>query len=571
MSTLRTDTLQTTDSSFSINVADLASNTTSLANNTDPTKGAALVGYKGRTVYSRLSDSVSIKDFGAKLDGTTDDTAALTAALTAADVVTIPAGVAFINTTVTVPATKTLVFTGGSLSVANGVTVTINGLVDAGWNQIFSGLGAVTGIRQVRPEWWGAKANDSTFDSLYAFNSALACVSTSNGSAGGRQSVEIGKGEFFFSNTLVVTPKSNVNIHFYGQGSVFGTRLTAKPGFSGNVLLRIAGSANSLDAIADFIVENFCVSISGSQTIAYGVQVGSSTSGETLSGFQQSVIRGVFVEKFTYCWKVSQTRLVRFEHCSGWPTSAVAGTVGIEITVENNMFTGDIVFDNCQFVAPSATSGVNVYMHHAITNTAGGIGEIKGVKFQFCTFYAGLLSVSLNVSNGGAIGDIWFTGCQCDGTMTDGFNLTATGTGTLIDDVHITDQYVRGYTGTAYRTTTSGTSNIRHLKINGGWSANGGRVAEIFGTVTDFNIMNHSMLEISYSNAVIEAGAACNHYDISHNRLTHVGSAVAGTFIQLDVGGTGAVAVGNHAASGTVTTVLQDNLGAVTKYIAGNI
>lgn len=570
MSTLLTDTLQTTDSSFSINVADLANSTINLANNVDPAKGAALVGYKGRTVSARLSDVASLKDYGAVMDGATDDSAELIAALAASDYVLIPAGVAFINANVNVPATKTLIFMGGSLSVANGVTVTVSGVVEAGWNQVFSGLGTVTGIRAVRPEWWGAKANDNTFDSLPAFQKALACVSTSNASLGGRQSVEMGRGEFFFSNTLVVTPKSNVNLHFYGQGSVFGTRLTAKAGFAGQLLLRIAGSLNALDAIADFIVENFCVSIEGSQVIQYGVHVGTSVAGEKLSGFQQSVVRGVFVEKFTYCWKVSQTRLVRFEHCSGWP-SATVGAVGVEVTVETNGFTGDIIFDNCQFVASSATNGVNVYVHHAITNTIGGVGEIKGVKFLACTFYAGLLSVSLNVSNGGAIGDIWFTDCQCDGVLTDGFNLTASGTASLIDDVHITNQYIRGYTGTAYKTNTAGTSNVRDLKINGGWTANGARVAEIFGNVTDFNIFNHSMLEIAFAGPVIEAGGSCLHYDISHNRLVKVGGAVASTFIQLNGGGNGAVAVGNHAQAGSVTTVLQDNLGAVTKYIAGNI
>lgn len=63
-----------------------------LANDTDPAKGAALIGYKGRTVYDRLSDFVSVKDYGAVGDGVTDDKTACQDAINTGKNVYFPAG-----------------------------------------------------------------------------------------------------------------------------------------------------------------------------------------------------------------------------------------------------------------------------------------------------------------------------------------------------------------------------------------------------------------------------------------------------------------------------------------------
>lgn len=94
MSTLRTDTLQTTDSSFTIDVDQLGAGSvlrTDLANAVDPAKGAALVGFKNTTVADRLlHDYVSALDYGADPTGVADSTAAVMAARAAGGTVKLP-------------------------------------------------------------------------------------------------------------------------------------------------------------------------------------------------------------------------------------------------------------------------------------------------------------------------------------------------------------------------------------------------------------------------------------------------------------------------------------------------
>lgn len=59
MSTARFNTLSTLDNSVSIQVEDLAG----LSVNDDITKGAASIGYRGRTVYDKLEDAPSLQDY----------------------------------------------------------------------------------------------------------------------------------------------------------------------------------------------------------------------------------------------------------------------------------------------------------------------------------------------------------------------------------------------------------------------------------------------------------------------------------------------------------------------------
>jgi hypothetical protein len=93
-----------------------------LANTTDATKGDALVGFRqsnaggiltnavGRTVHQKLQELISVKDFGATGDGTTDDTVAIQSAVNAA-------------------AGKALYFPGGTYIVSDVITLVSNTVI----------------------------------------------------------------------------------------------------------------------------------------------------------------------------------------------------------------------------------------------------------------------------------------------------------------------------------------------------------------------------------------------------------------------------------------------------------
>jgi hypothetical protein len=84
--------------------ADLAALVANLANASDPTQGDALIGFRqsnssgnltnsvNRTVHTKWQEFVSIKDFGAVGDGTTDDTTAINNALALGGCVYFPSG-----------------------------------------------------------------------------------------------------------------------------------------------------------------------------------------------------------------------------------------------------------------------------------------------------------------------------------------------------------------------------------------------------------------------------------------------------------------------------------------------
>lgn len=98
-----------------------------------------------RSAQDKARDFVSVRDFGAVGDGTTDDSAAFTAALAASDCITgVPGDTYFIDSTVTVVSDKQIIGNGSAIKGASGETAFLvtgdNVLVDGWFVDANSGL-----------------------------------------------------------------------------------------------------------------------------------------------------------------------------------------------------------------------------------------------------------------------------------------------------------------------------------------------------------------------------------------------------------------------------------------------
>lgn len=103
---------------------------------------------------------------------------------------TPPVATIVITTNTTIPSNIHLTVKKGTIfSIAAGATLTINGTLDAGLYQIFSctGTGAVkfgdathwAKVKEVYPQWWGAKGDGSQDDVTY-IQAAIDCFSNAN-------------------------------------------------------------------------------------------------------------------------------------------------------------------------------------------------------------------------------------------------------------------------------------------------------------------------------------------------------------------------------------------------------
>ncbi|KSV76692.1 hypothetical protein N182_24785 [Sinorhizobium sp. GL2] len=524
--------------------------------------------------------------------------AAIQAANTMADDITIDRDFA-ITSTAAWGNGKNYLFTGtGKLSVANAVTLTIRGVVHAGiWQglptsaprKIFdcTGTGKVVGIRYVKPEWWGALGNVSGgtgTDDKAALQAAHDCVEGSFASDGGRPEIELrGGANYGLGSQLTLRPTANINLKFTGAGPIFGgTRFTALASFatgSGTAAIRIDGNSDSLQKIAAFDIGNFAiVRTSGASLV--GLWVGGNGTTTDLIGVQQSPIHDVYVENFGFGYRIANCRLIDFNRCSAWCQN-VSASVGCLITVDGNTaFTGDMNFNDCQFVADPATGRKCVSVQNLITiGGGGGNGELKGIRFNKCIFYKGDRYLEVYAATGGHIGDLWVdAGCQFDGFGNTSIHIEADGTGSKIDDIHVLSSYFRGVNvgQVAIRVKKTGAGVLQdiHAKNNQIFSlGTGARAIVVEGLAGGGSFDDNIITDFDASTGELILVDTSQGFSVNGNKLNRSAGATGTAAWIISIGsGCNHFAVQGNISKGLATTApVRDLTGAVTKSVANNI
>lgn len=526
-------------------------------------------GLEVEAALGAVAGAKSVKSYGAVGDGTTADQVAFANATATAQTIYVPPGTYRISANTTLPAGCRWVFDDGAqISVDAGVTVTFRGDVAAGWRRVFAGAGTVTGIRHVRPEWFGAERDGVTNDQP-ALQKAHDCIEGAGlTSDGGDNWLEFGYGTYALASALILRPTANNNLRVDGSGSVFGTRFLAKAAFTGGSCVVVEGQTDSIQKIADFYIGNFSIVAEAGTTCTTGLWVGGTSAGKSLIGTKESIVENIYIEGFQITHVLNQCRLVTFRGCGFWPTQTGAGSIAAQIQLSDvTQFTGDCDYDNCEFSGATGTNRTGLKITHAST------GQIKGLRFNKCVFYHFDYHVQIVASGGADIGDVWFSpGCQFDGVIGGGANQQAiyidgSGAGSTIDDIQVRGCYLRGMSATAgaVQIRQASSADVRSIFVDENWFANCNTGIVQVGTVHDISVDENSFVECQSTGALIDFQGTANKVSASNNHAWSTGGAVsAASIVKFAAACDRIAAVNNKAGSGYLTGSIVDDLTPTT-------
>jgi hypothetical protein len=517
-----------------------------------------VTGYSNVAVSAGGSFTVGIVSPGINsvIGNDTTDKTTIASVISSTGIVQFYPGQYLIDANTTWPAGKIYRFHPGAyVQVATGVTLTINGVVDAGHYKVFGEssasltlLGTVTGIASVKPEWWGVVPTTTTWsgNNAGACQAAINCAQASTGSDGDRVEITFGPWTYYFSQALTFTGNFTVSWNIRGAG-IFRTRLVfgdtdGGGSFSGPYGLRITAGDGITNM--DFQVSDFAVS---RRSTAHGPSVGLLVGADNgmMSG-RESLIANVEVSGFTDNMKLMNCRAFTVQRCYTWD-NALDGSVdstGHQLLLTGSGFdtataallspytsyVGDIDFLYCQFSghvgsSPSdAPAGVVV----ALTDQARTNVHVSGVRFTNCFTYGGkdaqyLLQMT---GSGSSIDDIWIIGgSQLEGPWkveTIGIVIFVDNGGRVLD-VHVDGCYMVG----------NGFTKCLYASIGSG----AGYIQQIFFTNNLSNNCLHEIFDIRGTNSTLDAGfhSLTKGVTVANNIITApngIGAANAALYFQ---------------------------------------
>lgn len=247
-----------------------------------------------------------------------------------------------------------LVLYPGLITKTNG-TLAINGNASFGLNQVFSGFdaGEITfgsgAVKEVYPEWWGAKGDDSS-DNTIPLQSAINSIS---------ETIRISNGIYRYTHITIPT-----SISIIGSGKLTSKLKTTE----------VTGDSITVTTTSSVSVQNIGLTSSVTKTSGAYIHV-SITSGENT----QSIFRDLYITNHLIGIKFDKASLWVIDNCY-FGTDGVSGTIHVDIKNTNAPDSGDSSIINNIFYI-NGNSGT------AIHQTSSGGLKIKNNKFLFGAYH----------------------------------------------------------------------------------------------------------------------------------------------------------------------------------------
>jgi hypothetical protein len=521
-------------------------------------------GATSRTYGSKFGDLVNVRDFGSSTtcNGSGNDGAAFTGALAVSSTIRVSAGSAcVISSSLTLPkGTELYIDAGAVISVSSGATLTIRGSVHAPLTNVFQGLGTVTGIAEVWPEWWGATGTGVAHNDAPAIQAAENSMEGAQNLSDGSRVLHLRPVSYGVGATIAITPQATAKISWVGTGSSGGqTNFLGLSAFTGIPVIQVFGSA---PAATDFELKGFSIT---PQTAgagpSQGIRFGSSAG--LIGGKIPPLISDIYVADFTQDISIQDVDLLLFLNVAGWCNTLTTCTpLSITNGTASNSFTGDLTFLSGQFVAPAGTL---TQASISVTTSTNG-GRISGIRFVGSTAYYG--GIVITATNSGVINDTWFeSGFQLDVTTNYGLNW-GSGSGGTIADIHFDNSYLYGASGntTPLVNLFSSFGTTRDIFINGNSFDGYSNAAPPFviSGVNQVNFSGNKLINLTYSGGALFNVSSSFRFQINENAVS---DSTYGYFITVATGqdyytvrsnlcgGQFTIACVNNAAAGPHSTV----------------
>lgn len=503
-------------------------------------------------------EDLDVRQQGARCDGISDDRDAIFAA-DAADQMNIRSGACLISSSLTFT-NVAKINEGVQISVDGGSAITFNEQPKiSGLSTVFTGGGDVFGIKDVYPEWWGAS---SVTDSSSAILSAFLCATATTSGA------TLHIGDYLIGQTVSLTLSTTTPITFRTYGdNIAGSRLTCSDSFSGTIAIIIRPEDGSNILSFSFDGPGITIANNAAKSVLVGVQFGADNV--QMSALTRNRINGISTEGFPVAGiDVVNSRLLTFNGCSTWGITGGTNN-GARIRTSgtiSGLFCGDTDFNECQFEPKGA--GLALYIHSNAIE-----GQIKGIRFNGQALYNSESGYQLSIlaDNSSAIGDVWFNpGCQFDGFSNGFMTIDASGSTSVIDDIHFDHVYFRGATqGSSIYVHTTNSGTVQGVFFDSCWIANGSGIFN-FDSVDGFSVNNCTFHDISTSGNVIDI-SNCTGFSLANNKATRSSGANFDKFVRISGNSDYYTAITTNGNGIPITAIIDDAGVGTNKHISLNL